>query len=230
MLSEKQKQIIRLLLTSKEGYNVNQISRILNISVSWAHETLKFLEGEGVLNSVKIANSILFRINWDNPKTEKVCDFILIDDNSKNKDLTEVKSLETKPILNKGYNVISTTSKNDNVYSLGSSSSSPNNIDSPYSQAKAIQNMSNFAYTPVPMGNQGVSNVLFAYASSGAFGGSSGYSASSNYSSISVPPDTLGSRVSKNVSGFTLSMHTTEHKEAVNTGCRYCGPEIRAPL
>ena len=70
MISEKQKQILLLLASSKYGFNVNQIARNLNISVSWAHETLKNLTAQNILIATKIANSILFTINWKNPKTQ----------------------------------------------------------------------------------------------------------------------------------------------------------------
>src|SRR3989338_8147180 len=126
MLTEKQKQIIRLLLTNKEGYNVNQIARILSISVSWTHETLKFLEREGILASAKIANSIFFKVNWNNPKAEKICDFIILDEQSKEslikKDEKHTNKFENSvKITDKNnYGIANNPVSESNVYSVGS--------------------------------------------------------------------------------------------------------------
>ena len=217
MITEKQKQIIKLLLTSKEGYNVNQIARILDISVSWTHETLKTLEKEKLLVSVKSGNAILFKLNWENPKTEKICDFILLDTGEK----PISKPKETpKPTYQNFYN----KQLNQGYFSPSPMAS---NIDDPYRQAAASSNK--FSYTVAPVGEQGVSNVLFSYAKSGAFSHQAvDYSSNEGYygKSVSVPSGTLGSRISKNVEGFTMVQHTSQHKSSVG-GCRYCGPEIR---
>lgn len=217
MISEKQKQIIRLLLTSKEGYNVNQIARILNISVSWAHETLKLLEKEGILLSVKIANSILYRLNWESQKAQKITELILLDEKQsvKTPEKTEIQqnkyqnfqSFYTKAINQRGY----TTPSQSNTVSASS-----------YKQT--ISQTQSVGYNAVnPMGEKGVNNVLSSYGTSGAFGSSTGYSSSAPYSSTKVPPETLGSKISSNVSSFNLSQHTSSHK-SITQGCRYCGP------
>ncbi len=221
MLTEKQKLILKLLLTNKEGYNVNQIARILNISVSWTHEALKILEKEGILMSEKRANALLFRINWVNPKAEKVCEFILLDTKPKVKDTEEAKEEKPKETPKPSYAQIYNT-----IVSQGYSSVSSPIIDSPYRQA-STDSFSSSGYNVAPVGDQGVNNVLSAYASQGAFGSSSGYSPASSYSSIPVPPGTLGSRISSNTSAFTLPMHTSQHKTVNTPGCRYCGPEIK---
>ncbi|MBS3152554.1 winged helix-turn-helix transcriptional regulator [Candidatus Woesearchaeota archaeon] len=235
MLTEKQKQIIRLLLTNKEGYNVNQIARILSISVSWTHETLKFLEREGILASAKIANSIFFKVNWNNPKAEKICDFIILDEQSKEslikKDEKHTNKFENSvKITDKNnYGIANNPVSESNVYSVGSNLLSPT-IESPYRQAIINSNPNTFSYSVAPVGEQGVTSVLSAYANSGAFG-TSAYSSNYNTSSNTpVPAGTLGSRISRNVSGFTLAMHTASHKDVTNSGCRYCGPEIKAPF
>ena len=227
MITEKQKQIIKLLLTSKEGYNVNQIARILDISVSWTHETLKTLEKEKLLVSAKSGNAILFRLNWENPKTEKICDFILLDTNEKPVSKPKEHELQTnvketqvapKPTYQNFYN---------KQLNQGYASPMASNIADPYRQAAASSNK--FSYTVAPVGEQGVSNVLFSYAKSGAFSHQAvDYSSNEGYygKSISVPSGTLGSRISKNVEGFTMVQHTSQHKSTVG-GCRYCGPEIK---
>ena len=155
MISEKQKRIIRLLLTNKEGYNVNQIARILDISVSWVHDTLKQLEKEGILKSTKKANAVLFSLNWQDPKTEKICELILLDqvkpaDNSvKVIEPTKDISAEIKPSYT--YTKLVETKQNY----------APANI---YRQPQQTS-FSNQVYGPItPIGNQGINNTLFAYA------------------------------------------------------------------
>ena len=183
MISDKQKQIIRLLLTNKEGYNVNQIARILDISVSWVHDTLKQLEKEGVLKSAKKANAVLFSLNWGEPKTEKICELILLD--------------QVKPITNPALvePTKETVSVRPTYFQIGDTRQS-------YSQSTVYQkpeqhSFSNQNYSSItPVGDQGVNNILFAYAKSGAFSNASNYSAiSAPVSNTVVPPDTLGSRV-----------------------------------
>lgn len=237
MITEKQKQIIKLLLTNKEGYNVNQISRILDISVSWAHETLKLLEKEGMLISVKIGNAIFYKLNWENPKTEKICDFILLDTNQPiapkpqnkaekpliNQDSQPITSSVPKPSYQNFYAKELGQSKG---YSPTSNQPTPN-IDSPYRQATASQSFDQGTYNVAPVGEKGTNNVLFSYAKSGAFGSSgAAYSSNEGYygKGVAVPPDSIGSRVSNNISGFTIVQHTSAHKTNVS-GCRYCGPE-----
>ncbi len=239
MITEKQKQILKLLMTTKDGYNVNQISKILGISVSWCHETLKNLEREEVLSSVKIANTILFKINWKNPKAEKMCDFVIIDQESKNlnkfktsnykieisSSVKETKVIEQPREMEK-YQKITNVQNQGDFYKTEIQN---RNIDNPYRQSINLQN--SFSYGVAPVGSQGVNNVLNAYANFGAFGAlSSPYSSNPSFSSTSVPPDSLGSKISGNVSGFTLAMHTASHKEVSDTGCRYCGPEIKSPF
>ncbi len=227
MITEKQKQIIKLLLTNKEGYNVNQIARILNISVSWVHETLKILEKEGILVSVKIANAVFFKLNWENPKTEKICDFILLDTKevliakpAEQKQIsTQIsQSIQPKPSYQSFYN------NQINQFRGYSPISSPmvQNIDNPYRQAIASQSFSPTNYSVAPVGNQGVNTVLSSYAASGAFS-NTGYSTATAPSTTQVPPGNLASRVSSNVSGFSMTQHTSTHTNIVS-GCRYCGP------
>ncbi len=254
MITEKQKQIIRLLLNNKEGYNVNQVARILGISVSWVHETLRTLEREEILVSNKIANSILFKINWNNLKAEKICDFVILDDYSRNKVVVKIQDLSTqtsevtkeKGITRKelvqenktNYVVENISNENKIAYSTIISSSGyvapqglsrPGNIDGPYKQANAMQTITPVGYSVASVGESGVNNVLFSYATSGAFnyGGNSIYSSTQNYygRGIAVPPDTLGSKLSNNVSNFTITQHTSSHLMASAPGCKYCGPE-----
>lgn len=253
MITEKQKQIIRLLLTTKEGYNVNQIARLLVISVSWVHETLKTLEKEEILVSHKVANSIFFKINWNNSKAEKICDFVILDDYSKNKvSKSQDISTQTSGVIkekgitreelvqeNKTNYLVENVSNQNKVtystvgnsggYNIALSSGQNSGIDSPYKQAVAMQSIAPVGYNVTPVGDNGVNNVLFSYASSGAFGssGNSAYSSTQGYygRGVAVPPDTLGSKLSSNVSGFTITQHTSSHLVSTAPGCKYCGSE-----
>ncbi len=234
MITEKQKQIIRLLLTNKEGYNVNQIARTLDISVSWVHETLKVLEKEGLLVSARIANAIFFKLNWENPKTEKICDFILLDEKPLQQPVT-VSAQKQEEVADKVSKVApqeqnqsnqafyNTQISNFRGYNTSSNTSS-GSIESPYRQAMAAQGSNFGGYSTNPIGESGVNNVLFSYAKSGAFNNpSSGYSSGgSTYRGAQVPAGTLGSRISKNVAGYTLNQHTSAHKSTTK-GCKYCG-------
>ncbi|HLC58725.1 MAG TPA: winged helix-turn-helix domain-containing protein [Candidatus Nanoarchaeia archaeon] len=225
MISDKQRQIIQLLLSKKEGYNVNQIARILNISVSWTHETLKILEKEAILKSEKFGNSILFSLNFNNPKTEKVVELIALDKDYKP---TPEKQPAQKQAKNPYYTIAKpeqpTTEANATRYR--SAGEAPVQLPSKYSNDKNTfaYNTTNTSYNVAPVGIQGVNAVLNSYAASGAFGGYSNNAPQKGWyggSATPVPPSTLGSKISSNVSNFSLSMHTSQHK-AVTAGCSYC--------
>ncbi len=211
MITPKQTQIIRLLMTNKEGFNVNQVSRILNISLSWTHEALKQLESQEILKSEKKANAVVFTLNWKNPKTEKICGLIILD-TEENKNIEKSPaSAETKQELKY---IAQRTQQPQYQTSIAYSPStySLNNAAHP-----------GFSYLGAnPVGESGVNNVLFAYAQSGAFGSSVAYNSQPINQPTLVPPETLGARISRNVSGFNFASHSVEHRNKVATGCRYC--------
>ncbi|GEM_PF-5914176 len=220
MISEKQKKIIKLLLTHKQGYHVNQIARILNISVSWVHETLKHLESEGILVSEKLANSLFYKLNFENPKTEKIVEYILLDTSSQVfQEQAENKPQEKQAVSLETKQTYQTVSQQNDSFKgylpLGNSSTSSGSV---------YGSSSNTSFDYSPLGSGGVNSVLASYASAGAFGGNFNYSGANTYISGSVPSATLGSKVSTNVSGFTQVQHTSAHK-IITVGCRYCGPE-----
>jgi DNA-binding Lrp family transcriptional regulator len=224
MISDKQKQIIKLLLSNKDGFNVNQIARNLNISVSWVHETLKNLERDQILNSTRIANSVFFKVNWTNEKARKICEFIILDSpqdfKQKQESVEEIsnkKNIVENPTPTYNSRIETQNVKYNATNSNAYVPSAPQQIN-PYQQS---QQSAGFNYSPV--GEAGVNNVLSAYANSGAFSGSAYGSKSGDYYGRSVPQGSLGSIVSSNVSGFTIAQHTTQHSQQTS-GCRYCGP------
>jgi len=88
VLSKNSEKIIEFLLRHPSGnYNVNQIAREVKISVGSAHKILKTLESKKILKSEKFGNSILYRLNLENPETKKLCEISFIE--SKNKVLSK---------------------------------------------------------------------------------------------------------------------------------------------
>lgn len=217
MITPKQAQIIRLLLVNKDGFNVNQISRILNISLSWTHEALKYMESQGILNSERKGNSLVFTLNWKNPKTEKLCSLLIIDSGEGSK---IEKNLEKQRDKSEKSITIQRS-----VYSQPAGKEQYTKQDIYRPQTQYIQQQTQTwqpAYSSAnPLGEQGVNNVLSAYAQSGAFGNVSAYN-SKTTAPTTVPPETLGARISRNVSGFNFASHSVEHRNKVITGCRYC--------
>ncbi len=215
MITPKQAQIIRLLITNKEGFNVNQISRILNISLSWTHEALKYLESQGILNSERKGNSLVFTLNWKNPKTEKLCSLLIIDSEEASK---IEKNLEGKKSVQR-----ENTAAYKRVYAQPAARNSYTKQNTYSSQTSYTKQQTMGAvYSSVnPLGEQGVNSLLSAYAQSGAFGTASAYN-SQSVVPPTVPPETLGARISRNVSGFNFASHSVEHRNNVITGCRYC--------
>ncbi len=215
MITPKQAQIIRLLLVNKDGFNVNQVSRILNISLSWTHEALKYMESQGILNSERKGNSLVFTLNWKNPKTEKLCSLLIIDNEEGSK---IEKNLEKQRDIQR-----ENTEIQKKVYEQPAARNSyteQNTYSSQISYTK--QQTRGSVYSSVnPLGEQGVNNMLSAYAQSGAFGNVSAYN-SQTTAPAPVPPETLGARISRNVSGFNFASHSVEHRNKVATGCRYC--------
>lgn len=221
MITPKQALIIRLLMTKKEGFNVNQIARILNISLSWTHEALKLMERQEILKSIKKGNSLVFSLNWSNPLTEKLCDLLLIESRSGRERAGVLKGME------KIVAAAQETSQLEHQYGL----KTPENQQiSPYSAAYTPpvqtpqtgdfynQRSGQSSVYPSLAGQPVVNSVLSAYATSGVNGSQQASAAPPSY----VPPDTLASRVSSNISGFTLVMHTTSHRNKIVSGCRYC--------
>ena len=78
MLTENEKSVLRILLTSFVDLSINQIAKLAKLSPNGAYKILKKFEKEGILNSKKIANIISYRLNFNNEKTKNILQLALI--------------------------------------------------------------------------------------------------------------------------------------------------------
>lgn len=212
MISEKQKLILKLLVGNREGYNVNQIARLLNISIGWVHESLKLLERQGLLKAEKVKNGIFYKINWKNPKAVKLSEFILIEELEKIPRSSEIPNVSSNiyriiekdvaEIIKKEIiegKVESSEENNENPmateYRLAYSPASSDriapiynvtNLSNPESSSRTPGSpyaaASGSVYGVTPVGQEGVNGVLGMYGSSGL-----GSPASSDYAASSAP-------------------------------------------
>lgn len=60
------------------GYNINQIAKLNSISVGSAFKVLKELEKNKLIIKKEISNASHYRLNFDNPETTKLCEFLLL--------------------------------------------------------------------------------------------------------------------------------------------------------
>ncbi len=219
-------------MQSKEGLNINQTARTTGLSASWTFETLKLLEKQGYLISIKLGNAVFFRVNWNDLKTQKLIELIIVEDKLQiNLPQTNYKIVEKKEEVTKVEVLKESFYQRQNNPISSSFSYGTQTQKGNFSYGSNIQQGS-IGYGIAPAGSAGVSSVLGMYASSGAFG-SVGYSGSNEnaaegrlHTEMKVPPDTLGSRVSRNVNSFSLKDHTSTHIERSVSGCKYCGPAI----
>ncbi len=79
MISKSTIEIIGFLLrhTHKLGYNVNQLARELNMSVSNAHKIVTELKEKKILKAVDLKTAIYYSLNLPNPDTLDFCKIIL---------------------------------------------------------------------------------------------------------------------------------------------------------
>jgi len=72
-------KIMEFLLRNiyKPGFNVNQIARLLNISVGSAHEILKELGSKKIVKIIDLKTAIYYSLNLYNPDTIDICKLIL---------------------------------------------------------------------------------------------------------------------------------------------------------
>lgn len=252
MITEKQKLILKLLLGNKEGYNVNQIARLLHISVSWVHESLKLLENEGYVKSEKSKNSLMYKVNWKSPKAVKLSEFILIEDSERvpqkvyltdYKLIRDVAKVVEQEMIDKA-DLLQDLPNEEDRYGLANprafedapAQSVSYNVakepevaaqGSPYAQAGGVVASGSNFYGVNPIGDQGVNNVLGMYGTSGV-SPTSAYATNSpsagNYgSSGAASPGTIEATVSKLVGNYNYAQHTAHLSSGAAQGCRYCG-------
>ena len=73
---------MRFLLRNieKNGYNINQIAKFLNISVGSSFKILKDLERNKIVIAQTIGNAVYFNLDLDNPETVKLCELLLLEE------------------------------------------------------------------------------------------------------------------------------------------------------
>jgi len=78
-ISKNTAKIMEFLLRNIEkiGFNVNQLSRNIKISVGSAHKILQELKKENIVIITDMKNSIYYRLNLSNPDTVDICNLIL---------------------------------------------------------------------------------------------------------------------------------------------------------
>ncbi len=214
MINPKQTKIIKLLLSDKRGFTAARISKILSTDLPWTYENLKQLENQGILKSEKKGNLLIFALNWKNPETEKICSLLIID----SEEASEIeKNIEiSRPREKKSPEIRYSAVAEQQTQKYAEHSTYTSNSSYVKQNAQNVYAAANSA------GEEGVSNLLSAYAQQGAFGSAQVYSTAQPSAPVVVPPNTIGSRISRNISGYNFATHSIEHRERVITGCRYC--------
>ena len=77
MIPKNTKKIILYLLRNLELININQVSKLLNISVGSAFKILKELEKSNLVLSSSLGNAKFYQINLKNDETTKWCEILL---------------------------------------------------------------------------------------------------------------------------------------------------------
>ena len=77
MIPKNTKKIILHLLKNLELVNINQISKLLNISVGSSFKILKELEKNNLVLSSDLGNAKFYQINLDNEETIRWCEILL---------------------------------------------------------------------------------------------------------------------------------------------------------
>ncbi len=90
MTGKNTSKILNFLLRNRDLYNINQIARILNLSVGSAHKILKNLEERNIVNMKKLGNARYYNLNFNNQEAVKLSELILIEE--KNNLLKENKT------------------------------------------------------------------------------------------------------------------------------------------
>ena len=77
MIPKNTKKIILYLLRNLELVNINQISKLLDISVGSSFKILKDLEKNNIVLSSSLGNAKFYQINLNNEETIKWCEILL---------------------------------------------------------------------------------------------------------------------------------------------------------
>ena len=80
MIPKNTKKIILYLLRNLELVNINQISKLLNISVGSSFKILKQLEENNLVLCLNLGNAKFYQINLRNEETIKWCEILLLEE------------------------------------------------------------------------------------------------------------------------------------------------------
>lgn len=96
MIPKNTSKIILFLLKNinEVGYNINQISKTLKISIGSSFKILKDLEKDNIVVHKDISNASHYKLNLDNSETVKLCELLLIAERKKLKDYAKVYAEE----------------------------------------------------------------------------------------------------------------------------------------
>lgn len=79
-MKNEEKVLALLLREAGEKYSINQLAKKIKISVGSAHKILKDFERRKIVIADRIANAVLYRINFKNKEARKLCELLLIKD------------------------------------------------------------------------------------------------------------------------------------------------------
>ncbi len=96
MIAKNTKSIIIYLLRNLEIVNINQISKLLKISVGSAFKILKELEKNKIVLSSNLGNAKFYQINLNNEETIKWCEIILLEEKRALKGYSKIYAEEIK--------------------------------------------------------------------------------------------------------------------------------------
>lgn len=105
MITKNEKKVLRLILTAfGSDYSINNVAKECGLTPNGAYKILKKFENEGILRYKKIANIKSYKINFDNEKTTKILELILIPDiegriEYRTKDLESLRKITKACIL-----------------------------------------------------------------------------------------------------------------------------------
>ena len=105
MIPKNTKKIILYLLKNLELVNINQISKLLSISVGSAFKILKELEKNKIVLSSSLGNAKFYQINLNNEETIRWCEILLSEERRNLKGYSKIYAEEiqkfehAKPII-----------------------------------------------------------------------------------------------------------------------------------
>ena len=96
MISKNTRKIICHLLKNFELSNINQISRMLNISLGSVFKILRDLEKNEIVSVKKLGNAKYYNLNLKNNETIKLCELLLLEEKRNLKSYSKIYANEIK--------------------------------------------------------------------------------------------------------------------------------------